>query len=198
MNKKIIVIFLILSSCFSLFAYKLTERNIGQFRAITIETNALSLENDTIGDRTYASPNSKSSFEFFLTQGNPIGNDSILMYSFTMYLNVRTKYTYYAVLDGSRLLLKLKNGENLTLKCNETSSIQRGGAWGMFIPMTYDIDQEQIEKIIKSGGIEKMRIEFTDEPRDYFFTNNQLGLFFINGMHQIQESMKNNNFEEGF
>lgn len=179
-------------------SYDLTERNVGKFRMITIDTHALSLKNDTIGDRTYAVPSSESSMGFSLTQGNLLDNDSILLYKLTICLNTRSNYTFYSVLEGSRLLLKLNTGENLTLRCDESSSIRRGGAWGNFIMMPYDISKEQIEEIINSGGISKMRIEFTNSPEDYYFKNNQLGKFFINGMEQIKQAMETNTFEKGF
>lgn len=96
-----------------------------------------------------------------------LNKPSVKTYKLNFSFGLPPSYKGFGVARGSRLLLKLKSGVNLTLKSDDSEKVKYDGSvWGYSLSCIYKITKTQLNQIIKSGGVSKLRFELTGGSLD--------------------------------
>lgn len=100
---------------------------------------------------------------------------------------------------GARLLLKLKTGVNITLKNEDADRVRYDGStWGYGLSCVYKITKAQLNQIIKSGGVTKLRFELGGGSLDVKL-NDEFYKFIEEANKEINQTLaKKDTFSEGF
>ena len=108
-------------------------------------------------------------------------------------------YKGFGVAYGSRLLIKLKSGVNLTLKSDDSDRVKYDGSvWGYDLDCIYKITKVQLNQIIKSGGVSKLRFELTGGSLDIVL-DEDFYKFIKESNESINETLTNKDtFDKGF
>lgn len=134
--------------------------------------------------------------EYYLKRLSDIKNPNDFEYWLVLNFNMSN---YNGIAEDGRLLLKTKTGDNITLKSISTRSGKKGGKYRYYLPAMYLITKNQINQIIKSGGLSKARVEFISGKVDLNFADNSLYTFLKNANTKIDETLtKKDTFNEDF
>ena len=200
--KKILFLLGLLFSCIYSFAeLEVSDQQLLGTRMISVDEGKTThgfTHNDQDSTGIYVDKDLYGNLQYGLNLRYNIKSPSKKTYQLYFYFRVNSTYGDLGVMEGSRLMLKLKNGENITLKSSTTDSLKKGGFWGYYMSILYDITPLQINKIIKSGEVAKMRIEFIKEPIDFSFNGNTFYDFVKEAYPLILTTEKKDSFTEGF
>lgn len=124
---------------------------------------------------------------------------SVKTYKLNFSFGLPPSYKGFGVAYGSRLLLKLKSGVNLTLKSDDSEKVKYDGSvWGYGLSCIYKITKTQLNQIIKSGGVSKLRFELTGGSLDIAL-DDDFYEFIKEANNKINETLtKKDTFEKDF
>ncbi len=176
---------------------KVKDMNAYGSRFIQVSGETFALNNKNGAPAT--DKNMHGFINYSLTMDYDLKKPTVKTYKLMLVYDINGTYGDLSITHDARMLLKLNNGTTMTLKSNDTESLKPGGVYGYTLYTIYKITPTQINQIIKSGGISKIRVEFASEPIDFAIYDNSLYTFIKEANTLIKDTLnKKDSFDKDF